>query len=256
MRAKVKEEEEEVEQESLKVGKSFSHRLVITAEVAVSKIFPAGFGWQAFSCIADAQLGLQADSTGFALVTGVGDATGVFIGHTTYFAMKQLATGDDSIDMGEQIQVAALLATAAFHAGTAWQPIVNFLHEQANCTFNQTLGGTMLGCGLMFFVGLRVGRGLYSSFMPAVAAPAYDNLKTDASLSVAIGGATACFVGTDVSFVVNGVETNWLRPLVGIEEGTSDLFGMATAGSSTAIGFTALQMCQNVACPAGKNWVD
>lgn len=234
----------------------FGHRLAITAEVTISKIFPAGFGWQGASVIADSNFGFAADSAQFALTTGLGDGTGVFLGHTTYFALKKLATGDSEIDMGDQAATGLMLGTAAFHAGTAWQPIVNFLHDSAGCSFNQTLAGTMAGCGFMFFVGLRVARHIYSGFMPAVAAPAYDNLKADAALSVSIGGATACFVGTDVSFVVSGVEQNWLRGVVGIEEGVSDLVGMATAGTSTSIGFTAVQMGQNVVYPAGRNWVD
>ena len=40
----------------------------------------------------------------------------------------------------------------------------------------------------------------------------YGNLKADGALSVAVGGATAAFVGTDVSFG----DSNWLRPLVGV----------------------------------------
>lgn len=43
----------------------------------------------------------------------------------------------------------------------------------------------------------------------------YENLKADAQLSVAIGGATACFVGTDVSYG----DANWLRPIIGVEDG-------------------------------------
>jgi len=233
----------------------FGHRVFITAEVAVSKIFPAGFGWQGASVIADSNFGLATDSAGFALTTGLGDATGVLIGHTTYFAIKKMVV-DKDIDLGEQAQVGLLLGTGAFHAGTAWQPIVNFLHDQAHCSFTQTVAGTVAGCGFMFFVGLRVARHLYAGFMPAVAPPMYDNLRADAALSLSIGGATGCFVGTDVSFVHNGIDQNWLRSVVGIEEGTSDLVGMATAGTSTALGFTALQMGQNVVYPAGRNWVD
>ena len=232
-----------------------SHRLLITAEVAVSKIFPAGFGWQLSSIYADETLGLAADSAGFALVTGLGDGTGVLLGHSTYYGIKKLAV-DSSINMGEQIQTGIMLGTAAFHAGTAWQPIVNFLHEQAGCTFNQTFAGTMAGCGFMFYVGLRVARVLYSGFMPAVEPGNYGNVKADAALSLSIGGATACFVGTDCSFLVNGVEQNWLRGVVGIEDGTANLVGCGIAGSSTAMGFTSTQMVQNVVYPAGKNWVD
>eukprot|EP01051_Picozoa_sp_SAG22_P012210 SAG22_NODE_1248_length_5014_cov_9.812004_3_plen_84_part_00 len=52
----------------------------------------------------------------------------------------------------------------------------------------------------------------------------YDNLKADAQLSVAIGGATGCFVGTDVSYAdpsnaYGATDSNWLRPIIGIEDG-------------------------------------
>jgi len=234
------------------------NRLQVTAEVTVSKIFPAGFGWQGMSCVAD-QAGYEATEIPFFLATGVGDAIGVLVGHTLFYAAKKAAF-DDSIDMASTVQTGCLLATGAFHAGTAWQPIVNALHDGLGLSFNQTLVGTLGGCGFMFFVGLRVGRSLLSPMMSHVQGPSYANLKADAGLSVSIGGATACFVGTDVSFATMSgtevLEQNWLRPVVGIEEGVSDLSGMVSAGTSTALGFTAIQMAQNVAVPKGKNWVD
>merc|ERR1711907_742418 len=55
----------------------FMSRTLVTAEVLVSKIFPAGFGWQLFSVIADSQMGLAGDSLGFYLMTGLGD--GLFV---------------------------------------------------------------------------------------------------------------------------------------------------------------------------------
>ena len=75
-------------------------------------------------------------------------------------------------------------------------------------------------------------------------------------LGVAIGGATGAFVGTDVSFVVDGVDSNWLRPYVGVEDTATEIEGMVTAGASTALGFTAVQTVQNVTVTPGKNWVD
>jgi hypothetical protein len=74
----------------------------------------------------------------------------------------------------------------------------------------------------------------------------------DAQLSVAIGGATGAFVGTDVSYG----DANWLRGLVGVEDTDADLLGMAKAGSSTVLGFSTLQMMQNMTVPRRKNWVD
>ena len=42
----------------------------------------------------------------------------------------------------------------------------------------------------------------------------------------------------------------------GIEENIADLTGCALAGSSTALGFFAVQNVENVIVPKGKNWVD
>jgi hypothetical protein len=226
-------------------------RTIITAEVTVSKIFPAGFGWQTASLVAEGA-GFQGDSAAFALTTGIGDGLGVLIGHSGYYAAKRAITGDDSINMSEQVHTGVLLGTAALCSGTAWQPIVNFL-QGAGCSFNQTAAGVVAGCGAAFFCGLRGGRLLYSDVLSGVESATYSNLKADAALSVSIGGATGAFVGTDVSFAAG---QNWLRPVVGIEEGMGDLAGCATAGASTAIGFTAFQSVQNAAYPQGKNWCD
>jgi len=245
-------EEEKVEESGSVIGARFA----TTAEVVVSKIFPAGFGWQGASVVADGW-GFAADSIPFALTTGLGDGTGVIVGHTAFYAVKK-AVSDPSIEMGAQVQTGIWLGTGAFCAGTSWQPIVNFLHDTMHLSFNQTFAGTFVGCGTMFLVGLRIGRMIYPS-MGLSAIPAGDgaNLAADAALSVSIGGATACFVGTDVSFVASGVEQNWLRPVVGIEDGMSDLAGMATAGTSTGLGFTVVQAVQNAAIPKGSSasWV-
>ena len=90
-----------------------------------------------------------------------------------------------------------------------------------------------------------------------MAPSSYANLKADALLGVAVGGATGAFVGTDCSFGEAGVsDTNWLRPVVGIEDSVAPLQGMALAGTSTLMGFSAFQAIQNVTIAPGKNWVD
>lgn len=48
----------------------------VTAEVAVSKIFPAGFGWQTAATLAEGA-GMQTSDLSFYLATGVGDGIGV-----------------------------------------------------------------------------------------------------------------------------------------------------------------------------------
>ena len=115
---------------------------------------------------------------------------------------------------------------------------------------------------------------MWSPLLSGVQPANYANLKADCGLSLAIGGATGAFVGTDVGFVTAvsssaagdaaanaaasavTVDTNWLRPVVGIEDGTALLPGAATAGLSTSIGFTSMQMVENVVVPRGKCWVD
>jgi len=236
------------------LGSRLVNRFSKTCEVCVSKIFPAGFGWQASSLAAGAA-GLEATDVAFFLCTGVGDALGVGIGHMAWHAGKR-GLGYD-VDITTESHTATLLMTACMFSGTAWQPLVNLLH-MANFTFAPAAAGTMMGCGLAFFVGLRFGRIFWSPRLRGVAAPSYANLKADAQLSMAVGGATGAFVGTDVGFVdpTTGVDTNVLRPIVGVEETVGDLHGCVLAGTSTAIGFTAVQSAQNVALAPGKNWVD
>jgi hypothetical protein len=72
-------------------------------------------------------------------------------------------------------------------------------------------------------------------------------------LSIAIGGATSCFVGTDCSFG----SANYLMPIFGIPAGPiTTVHACSIAGMSTATGFVAVQALQNSTVPAGKNWID
>jgi len=228
-------------------------RFVVTAEVAVSKIFPAGFGWQASSVVAE-NAGIATDSLNFALTTGAGDAIGVLAGHFAYYAAKKKVTDatDEDINLTQELQTGILLGSAACCSGTAWQPIVNAL-QGAELPFTQVFAGTWMGCGLAFYGGLRVARTLLSGPLQYVEEPSYENSKTDASLSAAIGGATGFFVGTDAAYLPN---QNFLIDVVGIQDGTPDLTAAAIAGSSTSLGFLTAQSGLNVAYPKGKCWND
>jgi hypothetical protein len=233
---------------------SLANRFSVTAEVALSKIAPAGFGWQLGSEVAG-NLGFEADQMGFFLSTGIGDALGVAIGHYLWFAAKDKLVAPQ--DMTVQGHTSILLGSACILSGTAWQPTVNFLHDTAHLDFNGCALGAMAGCGMAFYTGLRLFRALYSPSLSGVAPASYANLKADALLSFAVGGGTGAFVGTDVSFVgADGVDTNWLRPALGVEEGFSPLKGACVAGTATASGFTVAQSALNVTLPPGKNWVD
>ena len=226
-------------------------RLAVTAEVTISKIFPAGFGWQSASIIADTKLGYATDSMAFALSTGFGDAVGVLLGHCAFYGIKK-AVVESSIDMKKELQTGIFLGSAAFCSGTAWQPLVDAL-QGANLSFMQVFAGTWLGCGTAFYVGLRAGRTIYSGFMEHIQEPTYENSLNDKSLSAVIGGATGFFVGTDAAYLP---EQNFLIDIVGIKDGTPDLTGCAIAGASTSLGFMTSQSVFNMIYPAGKCWND
>lgn len=240
---------EAFEPKNQKWVQALAHRFQVTAEVIVSKIFPAGFAWQGASVIAE-NWGMSAESLQFALTTGIGDGLGVVAGHTLYMAGKKALTGNADIDVATELQTGVLLGSAAVCSGTAWQPVVNALSESG---FKMAATGTAIACGAAFFGGLRLARIVYPRLgLTRVEQPSYSNLKADATLSLSIGGATGAFVGTDVSFG----DQNLLRPIVGIEDGASTLAGMATAGGSTALGFATFQGLQNVSFHRGKSWVD
>ena len=157
-------------------------------QVTVSKIFPAGAGWQAASIVADAA-GHQADSLAFAAYTGVGDGIAVAAGHTSYYAAKK-AIVDPNINIGEQAGLGVWLGSAAVCSGALWQPLVNALQASEKLPFNAVMGATMVGCGGAFLTGLRVGRFVFP-WMPGCD---NGNFSTDAYLSMAIGGGAGVFV--------------------------------------------------------------
>jgi hypothetical protein len=226
------------------------HRFNIMTEVTVSKIFPAGFGWQSAS-IAASELGYASDSLGFACITGAGDGLGVFGGHMAYFGIKK-ALLDSSIDITKQLHTGILLGSAAFCSGTAWQPVVNVL-QGMDLPFTGVFTGTWLACGTAFYAGLRIGRTVLSGVLEHVHEPTYENSTRDAALSLAIGGATGFFVGTDAVYLP---DQNFLIDIIGIKEGTSALASCAIAGSSTSLGFASSQTVFNIVYPPGKNWID
>lgn len=234
------------------IVEKISNRYTTTLEVTVSKIFPAGFGWQTSSIFAENVMGYQADSMAFACTTGLGDGVGVLLGHCGYFGLKKSITNNPDINMTREIHTGVLLGSAAFCSGTVWQPIVNAL-QGANLSFSEVFAGTWVGCGAAFYLGLRAARTVLSGFLSEVHEPTYKNSQTDAWLSLSIGGATGFFVGTDAAYLPN---QNFLIDIVGITDSTPDIMGCAIAGSSTSLGFMSAQMAQNTIIPKGKCWAD
>jgi len=236
-------------------GGGLAQRLRITAEVTVSKLFPAGFAWQGGSILAE-NMGMGAETAGFAVTTGFTDACGVCLGHVLFYSLAKNVYLP-GLDMDEVKQTGLLLGSAAFFSGGLWQPLQNFTIAQGMSFTPAALfvGG---GCTMAFFAGLKIWRAIYPALgLSRVAKNSPDNFGKDLQLSVSIGGAGAAFVGTCAGdYIVAGADTNWLRPIVGVEDGMSNLTGMTLAGSSTAIGFSAYQMVQNLAWPRGQNWTD
>jgi len=103
---------------------------------------------------------------------------------------------------------------------------------------------------LHFFLAIRVFRLIYSKIFDSVGENNYINLKKDAQLSMAIGGAAACFVATDPL-----LPGNFLKVPFGVTPEMTPLGAMTTAGSSTAVGYFALQATENLV-PSGRNWLD
>ena len=120
-------------------------------------------------------------------------------------------------------------------------------------SFMQVFAGTWLCCGTAFFVGLRVGRTILSGYLEHVQEPTFANSMHDKSLSMAIGGATGFFVGTDAAYLP---DQNFLIKVVGIQPGTPDIMGCAIAGSSTSLGFMSAQSGFNLIYPTKKLWND
>lgn len=227
-------------------------RFKTTAEVIVSKIFPAGFGWQSSSILAEEYLGYAPDTAAFALTTGLGDALGVLGGHCAYFAAKKSLAGAADVNLEAEAQTGLLLAGGAFCSGTAWQPLVAAL-QAAELDFAQVLAGTWLGCGVAFYAGLRAARVVLRGPCRHVAGPGPANAAVDMSLSLAIGGATGFFVGTDTAYLPH---QNFLIDVVGIRDGTSAAAGCVLAGTSTSLGFLSAQTPLNALYPTGKLWTD
>ena len=218
----------------------------------MSKIFPAGFGRQTSSIIAENNFGFAPDTLYFALTTDVGDGLGVLGGHYLYYSAKKALINDSSTNMESEFQTAILLGSAAFCSGTAWQSLVDAL-QGANLSSGGVFAGTWVGCGLAFYAGLRAGRTVLSGSLTHIQGPTYDNSKNDASLSCVIGGAIGFFVGTDAAYLP---DQNFLINFVGIHDGTPDLVGCAIAGASTSMGFFTSQSVFNVIYPTGKCWND
>ena len=91
---------------------SMLRRFIVTTEVTISKLFPAGFGWQAGSIVAAGQ-GYNPVDLGFFVFTGAGDFAGVLLGHTIFYTLKSFI--DSSIKVSQEVQVKFLIDISSDH---------------------------------------------------------------------------------------------------------------------------------------------
>ena len=204
-------------------------RYGVMLEVSLSKIGPAGAGWWAANAYADQVMGYGPTAIEYFAITGAGDASAVFLGHSVYFILKSLIVPGISVAKELQTSFPRMLET---------QP---FLYAAA---------GVGAACGSAFFVGLRAGRIVLP--FPAVEGGTMANLKDDFALSVAIGGATGTFVGVVTDFADNP----FIGTPIAILATASTLSGCFSSSQATILGFTAVQTVQNLFFPKGSNWID
>ena len=164
-------------------------------EVIIAKIFFAGFFWQTNASLSS------------------WEATGVFLGNCFYDIFKKILV-DEDINLVASVQTGIFLATATLCSGTAWQPTVNIL-QSIGLSFLGVFVGTWIACTYAFKFGLQVGRALYFTKLIHVQKSTWENSQTDFALSIAIGGATAFFVGTDTSYSSDEI---FLYHLIGIKD--------------------------------------
>lgn len=238
-----------------------------SAEIAVSKVVPAGAGWQSAATFAS-QLGFSSSELGFFMLTGLGDGGAVLCGHFFYNVAKRQFLQARNKKMNATASFNAispeLLATASrradqinesskfSHSATS-QPVSlpNLKQEAmtgawlgaaaigAGCAWQPALNffiehgfpvaplGTAVVCGSIFWIGLRLGRCAFP-----IEKPNPTNRKQDLALSAAIGGGAGTFVGTDVTVV-----GNFLEPVLGIQSTDAVILGVGKAGAATGSGF-------------------
>jgi hypothetical protein len=209
-----------------------------TTEVVVSKIFPAGCGWQYGSITATQQYCIPSDIQ-FALMCGGYEGLAVGMGHWTYMVGKKIVY-DEEVDMRLETYKSLQFGTASMMSGIVWQPTVDFLRHDG---FYMAATGTGLTCSVFFFGGLTLSKYLTCNKTNQVIN--IENTVKDALLSLSIGGATAMFVATDP--LIYG---NILKNIYGIGD-TLDYNSIYMAGFSTASGFIGIQFIQNF----NKNWI-
>jgi len=214
-------------------------------EVMISRVFPAGAGWQLASIMAS-NAGVATNSLLFCSLLGFGNFFGVIVGHMLWEGLKKVVRGD--VDLSREFQVASLLGGAAFFSGLSWQVAMN-IFKAVGVGLYQSFTSVGIVCTMAFFLGMRLMRQNLSPIMSAVDKNSFVNVRSDIGLSIAIGGATAGLVFTD-AFLGASPFLAFLEMKTAVSPLVSVLFG----GLASSLGFLATTAVQ--ALNKKKCWLD
>jgi hypothetical protein len=224
-------------------------RLRTSLLVAFTKIFLGGCMWQIMGLLSDEVFKFGGGqhrvppfftTVSFSVLTGIGDAVGVFIGHSCLSLIDVQCLNRKFHGWSNFFQISGILSFGSILSGGSWQGLTdgcinNGLH------FNLAILLVGLGCGLFFFVGITTGRAVFQ--LPRAT-------FKDFTLSLACGCGSGVFVGTDRRY-----PENWLQGLVGERTGNSSL-DVFKAGLSVFLGFLVAQIVLSLFLRQGYSWTD
>jgi hypothetical protein len=214
------------------------------------KVFLGGFFWEVFS-IAATNRGCTSRSQEFYFLTGFGDGLGTFIGHI----IVSLISCENKRNF-LNVLVHALLSSLVvfFGIGTMWQFNVNTSHV-LNHNFTQAFFYLVCISFFVHFLSLI----FFRECIHQIATNAKVKSKTlkfkdllwlDSQLSFSVAISSGFFMGTCATEFVD----NWLSPLFGVNNSTSNVAAVVLSGCSTAVGFFIAQFIQNLFIK--ESWID
>eukprot|EP01035_Chromulina_nebulosa_P019629 gene19629-25540_t len=209
--------------------------------LAAPKMFLGSFFWEGFAMLASNSLNLSDLSFWFCLLTGIGTAIGIIVGHLGVVFL----TTTKKVDIDIELHAVALLAVAlGLFTGTLWQVSVN-ISKHLHLDFTQAfwfVGAVSTGYSFVSLTVCRYLNTIFPEIFRLQIKPVRETWYLDLLLSISVGAADAFFVGTsDISVFAN----DWL-PGFAVRDNTSVFVAMLLAGSSSLCGFLVCQSIQNI----------
>jgi len=131
--------------------------------------------WQgfAFICYYGSNQVVSSDSWIYALVTGIGDGFGVFLGNMIRLKLESILMKHTNSNKKRIVRLmfppsnypghngalrdSAAVCCGAFISGFAWQPLVNVASEELQLSFHTAMAFVGVCCGTIFFIGYSIG---------------------------------------------------------------------------------------------------